>query len=309
MPDRLTVTHHAKVNAPAQVIFDLLADVERWPQFFLPGVHAEYLEREPGSDLVARWALAGDQVRRWVSRRTLDRAGLSIHQEQAEPVAPVTAASAHWSLAPQGETATLVEVRHDIETTAGKELLAGETDRNGQAQLDSLAETAENYGDLSERVISFEDSLFIGGDTKDVYAFLYEADKWPQRVDHVSRIDMTEDVPNVQFFDMDTATPDGVPHTTRSVRLCFPHDLIVYKQTKLPALLDAHTGHWKLTATPEGTVASARHTATIKRSALPLLGDGTTVAGARRYLRRVLAANSLNTLRCAKAYAEERAGV
>src|SRR5262249_9834981 len=160
----------------------------------------------------------------------------------------------------------VVEVRHDIEATGEADLLAGETDRSGQAQLDSLSETAENYRDLGERVISFEDSLFIGGDTADVYAFLYQADKWPPPVNHASRIDMTENVPNVQFFDMDAATPDGVPHTTRSVRLCFPHHLIVYKQTKLPALLDAHTGHWELTATPEGTLASARHTATIKRS-------------------------------------------
>jgi len=113
----------------------------------------------------------------------------------------------------------------------------------------------------------------------------------------------------VQFFDMDTRTPDGASHTTRSVRLCFAPDLIVYKQIRLPKLLDAHTGHWKLDSTPEGTVATARHTATIKPSALSLLGPDTTVAGARRYLRRVLSANSLNTLRRAKDFAEERAGV
>jgi len=157
--------------------------------------------------------------------------------------------------------------------------------------------------------ISFADPLFIGGALSDVYRFLYEADKWPQRVDHVSRIVLTEDTPNVQFFDMDTRTPDGSSHTTRSVRLCFPEELIVYKQIKLPALLDAHTGHWKFTVTREGVVAEARHTATIKPSALSILGPGTTVEDARRYLRRVLSANSLNSLRCAKAYAEERAGV
>jgi hypothetical protein len=118
---------------------------------------------------------------------------------------------------------------------------------------------------------------------------------------------MTEDVKNIQFFDMDTKTQDGRPHRTRSVRICFPHTLIVYKQIGLPPLLSAHTGHWKFTPVPEGIVVSARHTATIKPSALDLLRPGATVADARRYLRKQLAANSMGNLRLAKAFAEERA--
>ncbi|BFO18355.1 hypothetical protein SHKM778_47430 [Streptomyces sp. KM77-8] len=56
------------------------------------------------------------------------------------------------------------------------------------------------------------------------------------------------------------------------MRVCLPGNKIVYKQISLPALLDGHTGHWVFTETPEGVVAHARHTATIKPSALPLLG-------------------------------------
>ncbi|BFO18369.1 hypothetical protein SHKM778_47570 [Streptomyces sp. KM77-8] len=90
------------------------------------------------------------------------------------------------------------------------------------------------------------------------------------------------------------------------MRVCLPGNKIVYKQISLPALLDGHTGHWVFTETPEGVVAHARHTATIKPSALPLLGEGTTVADARKYLRRVLSTNSLQTLRYAQQFAEER---
>lgn len=310
MSDILRLSHRAEVNAPAPVLFDLIADVERWPQYFGAGVHARYVTRAPESDVLERWALAGETVRSWMSRRWLDRTGLRIRQEQLAPVAPVHSAVVVWSLHPDGDTTSLVQLDHELTVAPGAlETTAEETDRNGQAQLDALAEAADDHGDLRRRVISFEDSMFIGGTAEDVYEFLYAADKWPRRVDHVSRIDLTEDVRNVQFFDMDTQTPDGTPHTTRSVRLCFPPHLIVYKQIRLPALLDAHTGDWRLSPTSEGVVATARHTATIKRSAVPLLGRDTTVDDARRYLRRVLSANSMNTLRCAKAFAEERAGV
>jgi len=32
---------------------------------------------------------------------------------------------------------------------------------------------------------------------------------------------------------MDTVSPNGSAHTTKSYRVCFPHDRIVYKQTTL----------------------------------------------------------------------------
>ncbi|PZM97533.1 MAG: aromatase, partial [Actinobacteria bacterium] len=68
------------------------------------------------------------------------------------------------------------------------------------------------------------------------------------------------------------------------------------------------TGHWRFSPTEEGLIVAARHTVTVKPSALEVLGPGTTVADARRYLRRVLSANSMKNLYLAKTYAEERAG-
>jgi hypothetical protein len=103
-------------------------------------------------------------------------------------------------------------------------------------------------------------------------------------------------------------TPDGRAHTTRSVRICFPNRKIVYKQIGLPPLLTAHLGHWLFEENPEGLIASARHEATIKPSALSLLAPEATVQDARRYLRKVLSANSMSNLRIAKDLVERPAG-
>ncbi|MFJ9743106.1 aromatase/cyclase [Streptomyces sp. NPDC101166] len=307
------VRHTASVKAPAERCHTLIADLDAWPQHFAPAVHAEILERrDDGAQLVRRWAVTGpSSVHTWDAWRRLE-SGWRINLDQVEPDAPLASMRATWTFETAASGTTEVVVTHeftlrddapdDAVNTIGADL-----ESRTPGQLESLRQTAGAWEELEPRVISFEDPLFIGGRLEDVYEFLYAADKWPDRVPHVTKLDLTEDTPGVQFFDMHTHTPDGREHTTRSVRICLPQHKIVYKQIGLPALLDAHTGHWVFIETPEGVVAHARHTATIKPSALSLLGEGTTVTDARKYLRRVLSTNSLQTLRYAQQFAEERA--
>ncbi|GAB4052950.1 SRPBCC family protein [Catellatospora paridis] len=300
-----TETQRAEIAAPAAVAFEIINDLRHWPQFFPDGVHAE-----PDADgaNVRWWALDGDAVRQWSTTRTVDKAGLRVVTEQAACAAPLVSVRTEWTFAPQGGQACEAELTVTVTAAPGEQGADA-----AAAQLEGAEEIvarvkglAERWDELEQLVISFEDPLFIAGQPQQVYEFLYAADKWPERVPHVTALSMTEDQPGVQFFDMDTVTPEGRAHTTRSVRVCLPHK-IIYKQIGLPKLLDAHTGHWHFVETPEGVTVHARHTATIKPSALNLLGEDTTVADARRYLRRVLSTNSLQTLRHAQAYAEEPA--
>ncbi|WP_067794017.1 SRPBCC family protein [Actinomadura formosensis] len=293
----------AKVAAPAEAVFDLIADAPAWPQFFRPEVHAEYLSRGDGSDLLRRWFLTPEQdaVRVRTYRRVLDRGALRIAFENDEE-----RTTGAWTFTPLSPDETGVELRYEPGSAGGS--VPAELASEAAAWIDGITRAAEPPGgDLGDLVLSFEDTLFIGGAAADAYAVLYEADKWPERIEHVARLDMSEDVPGIQFFDMDTRTPDGAEHTTRSVRVCLPERLIVYKQINLPKLLAAHTGHWRFTPTREGLIAGARHTVTVKPSALGILGPDATVEDARRYLRRVLGANSTKNLQLAKRWAEDGA--
>lgn len=306
--------HSVTAQAPAQLAYDLLVDVARWPQYFTPIVHTEHDKvdgAQSETDLVTVWALRGaDTVRTWTSRRTLDRTNLRITFVN-DPVPPgLSTAGGEWIFTPQPDGGTKITVRHEFTLAAGAPedavtRLTAEFANNSVRQLDELKAAAERADELAELVVDFTDPLFVCGSVDDAYRILYEADKWPQRLPHVRGLTMTEDVPNIQFFDMLTTTPDGHEHTTRSVRVCLPPHKIVYKQISLPPLLEAHTGHWTFTPAPEGLIAAARHTATIKPSALHLLGEGTTVADARRYLRRALGNNSMTNLRLAKKFAED----
>ncbi|MFD9908757.1 aromatase/cyclase [Streptomyces sp. NPDC059063] len=304
------VDHGVTIDAACETAFELVADVERWPQFHLPAVHAHVAHSNEKGDLVQHWSLAGDSaVRTWRTVRRTDRPGRRITFSYMDVEPPATEIRGEWVFTELAQDRTRVELRHHVVAPADADLgpLLDRLGQDSKEHLETLRDTAERRAELDELVLSFTDPLFIAGSIEDAYDYLYRADLWPERIPHVVGLDMTEEVPNVQFFDMDTKAPDGSIHTVRSVRICLPPNLIVYKQISVPPMLDAHTGHWRFIETPEGVIAEARHTSTIKRSALSLLGAGTTVPGARRFLRRLLSSNSMSNLRLAKTYAEERA--
>jgi C7-C12 aromatase (ARO/CYC) len=306
------VEEKTPVRAPVQVCRDLVTDLAGWSQLHRPAVHAEPLSRDASGELVQRWYVTGpDTVRTWRERRTVEEDGRRITFVHEPADAPLADHRGSWTVEEQPDGTTLAVLRHEFalldpdpaEATRRIDLLR----RDSREELETLSYAAEHRDELGELIISFEDPLFVAGSVPDAYTYLYEADKWPERIPHVVRLTMTEEVPNIQFFDMDTVSADGSKHTTRSVRICLPNQKIVYKQTQPPATMTAHAGHWMFTPTAEGLILGARHTCTIRPEGLHLLGEGTTVAAARRYLRKVLSANSMGNLRLAKAYAEERA--
>ncbi len=306
----LSTEHSVTIDAPARVVFDIVADVAAWPPIVASVIHAEQAPIGDAADRVSMWVLRdGEQVHAITTSRELDRDGgvITFRDEQAE--APLADSRGRWTIVADSGDRTTLRLSHEFMLAAGADADTRVTvEQNDQALVAALAEAAGRYKELPELIVAFEDPLYIDGDVQAVYDLLYHADEWPERFPHVKRIDMTEDVPNVQFFDMDTVTPDGRAHTTRSVRICFPNRKIVYKQIGLPPLLTAHLGHWLFEATPEGLIASARHEAAIKTSALAILKPDATVGDARRYLRRVLSANSLSNLRIAKQLVETPIG-
>jgi C7-C12 aromatase (ARO/CYC) len=311
---REVVAREVTIPAAAETVYINVADLSSWPQFHPAAVHAETVRRDLDGVLVRHWALAGgSSVRTWESRWQFDPAARRIRFTHESPPAPLRSLEGEWTFEDRPDGACRASLSHTFTFDAADrdrtEAIAASLTRNTQELLDTARDTAARREELGSLVLSFEDSLFVAGAVRDVYTFLYEAAAWPDRLPHVSRLVLQEETPNIQFFDMETKAPDGSVHSTRSVRVCRPEHLIVYKQTVLPALLDAHTGHWRMVETPEGVLASARHTVTIKRSALPLLGEHTTVNDARRYLRRSLSVHAVRNLTLAKDYAEELAGV
>ncbi|MEU7721812.1 aromatase/cyclase [Streptomyces tibetensis] len=314
-PSSVDVAHTVAVPAAPAVVFALLADVERWPLIFPPTVHARFLERAPddgGPERLQLWATANGGVRTWTSRRVVDPVRHRIAFGQDRPVAPISAMGGEWIVraAPGGSEVVLTHsyaaVGDDTETLAWLEKAV---DSNSRAELAALAEAASDAATGRETGFTFRDSLHIDGTAAAVHAFLDRAEHWVERLPHVARVELTEDLPGVQILEMDTRTADGSSHTTRSVRVCAAPHSIHYKQLLTPALLRVHTGSWLLTEDDEGVTATAEHTVVLETDAIGrVLGAAATEEQARAFVQDALSRNSSATLRQAKAFVEGMPG-
>ncbi|WP_371480181.1 aromatase/cyclase [Kitasatospora sp. NBC_00315] len=304
--------HRIDVAADPDAVYALVSDVTRWPGAFGPTIHAQRLEFDGRDERIQLWATANGEPKTWISRRELlpEQRRVSFRQEVSQ--SPVAAMRGEWIIEQLPGGGAGVLLTHDYtpveDVPDAAEWIARAVDRNSEAELASLRAAVEGGDRRGDLELDFEDTVVIDGPLAAVYAFLYEAGEWPVRLPHVSRLELREESAGLQYLEMDTKAVDGNIHTTASIRVCFPQERIVYKQLKLPPLLDLHLGCWTLTATPEGRVtASSRHVIRINPEKVSLLGEGKTVQDAKAFVRNALGTNSTATLNHARAFAEAQA--
>lgn len=304
------VEHDITVLAPAAAVYRLIAEVENWPRIFPPTVYVDHVERGVNEERIRIWAVANGEPKNWTSRRKLDPQALRIEFRQEVSTPPVASMGGTWIIEPVSETESRVRLLHDYtaidDDPAGLKWIEEAVDRNSRSELAALKTNVELATASEELLLSFQDTVQINGSAKDVYDFLNEAQLWSERLPHVATVSLTEDVPGLQTLEMDTLTKDGSVHTTKSIRVCFPHERIAYKQIGLPALMRLHTGYWQLEENDNGVAATSQHTVVINTDNIAkILGDEAGVAEAKAFVQNALSTNSRATLGYAKDHAEQ----
>jgi aromatase len=306
------VEHEITVHASAAEVYRLIAEVENWPRIFPPTVYVDYVERSGAEERIRIWATANGEVKNWTSRRVLDPAALRIEFRQEVSAPPVAAMGGAWVIEPVTAGNCRVRLLHDyraIDDDPGQlAFIDKAVDSNSRSELAALKANVElDDGAAEGRLLQFADTVRIDGSAKDVYDFLNEAQLWEERLPHVARVALAEETPGLQTLEMDTRAKDGSTHTTKSIRVCFPHRRIAYKQVTLPALMSLHNGYWQLDEDGDAVLATSHHTVVINTANIPkVLGDAASVAEARELVKNSLSTNSRTTLAHAKLYAEGR---
>lgn len=302
--------HETTVSAPARQVYDLIADVDYWPRMFPPTVHAEQIECGEGGERIRIWATANGEAKGWTSWRTLDPGRMSVgfRQEVSQP--PVAAMGGEWRVEELDPGRCRVVLLHDFRAVGDDPekivWIEKAIDRNSGSELGALKTAAERRHDRSELELTFEDTVRVDGDPQDLYEFVYAAGLWQERLPHVVRVRLEEATPNLQTLEMDTRAPNGSEHTTRSIRVCFTDERIVYKQLVTPALMTVHTGAWTFGTDGGQAVITSGHTVVLNPdNVTTVLGDGATLDDARAFVRDALGKNSTATMNHAKTHAEE----
>jgi len=306
------VEHTITVDAPAAEVYRLIAEVANWPLIFPPSVYVDQVERGATDERIRIWATANGEPKNWTSRRTLDPDKLRIGFQQEVSAPPVAEMNGTWIIEPVGAGETRLRLLHEYRAIDDRpedlDWIEKAVDTNSRSELPSLKASVEQATRTEELTMSFSDTVRVGGAAEDVYDFINDAQLWSERLPHVVTVKLTEETPGLQVLRMDTRAKDGSTHTTESVRVCFPHRKIAYKQTTLPALMSLHTGYWLFEVAPDSSIlATSQHTVVINAANIvSVLGAEAGVAEAREFVRAALSANSTATLRYAKEFAESR---
>ncbi|PKK13866.1 MAG: cyclase [Thermomonospora sp. CIF 1] len=306
------VSHRIDVAAPAQAVYRIVADVSRWPLYFPPTVRAERIDGDDAEERIRIWALANGELRTWESRRRLYPDRHRVEFEQTRPQHPVAAMGGAWTIRPRPDGGCTVVLDHHYRAVdddpVGLDRIARAVDSNSRSELEHLRRAAERGDAEAELLLDFSDTETVTGPLEEVYDFIYDVAKWPERIPHVQRIEVREDTPGLQYMEMDTRSPDGSVHTTISGRVCLPRR-ISYKQVKLPPVLAAHNGEWLFEPGPDGTVTvTARHQVILDPEGIAALPDPPpSPAAAREAVRHALGSNSRATMAKAREFVESRA--
>lgn len=315
-----SVEHSITINAPAEEVYRLIAEVENWPRLFPPTIYVDRVDGDTDElgrqhERIRIWASANGEPKSWTSRRMLVPHERRIEFRQEVSAPPVGAMGGTWIVEQAADDTASCQVRllHDYSAVDDDpEKLAwidAAVDRNSESELAALKANVEigvSSAEAAELVLSFADTMQIAGRAGDVYDFLNEAQLWQERLPHVARVALAQPAPDLQILEMDTRTKDGSMHTTKSIRVCLPDSRIAYKQITLPALMAVHTGYWEIVDNGDGTVsATSQHTVVLKPEAISaVLGEQADVARAREFVHTALSGNSTATLGHAKRYAE-----
>jgi hypothetical protein len=304
--------HSITVEAAPADVLRIVADAQRWPYIFRPTVHVRVEALDAENERLHMWALGAGTVRAWTSLRTVDAAQLSVSFRQERCAAPAASLGGEWMLEPLPGGHTRVVLLHHFQAVDDDPesvgLIKRAMDQNSTAELAAVKEVAELGERFEERVLSFCDALTVDAAPEEVYDFLYRADRWPERLPHVARLELQEVTAGRQAMTMDTRNAAGEVHTTSSVRVCLPERLeIAYKQTVLPPIMAAHVGRWVVAPMPGGARVVSHHTVVLRPDAITEIhGAGTDLAEARRRVRDILGANSRTTMSVAGQASERR---
>jgi aromatase len=305
------VEHEITISAPAADVYQLIANVENWPRIFPPTIFVDYAERGEREERIRIWATANGEVKHWASRRTLDPDALRIEFRQEVSTAPVATMGGTWIIEPVSQTASRVRLLHDYtavdDDPKNLQWIDEAVDRNSRTELAALKANIESVKAAEELTFSFEDTVRIDGSAKDVFDFINEAHLWSERLPHVVTVRLEEEASGLQTLTMDTRAKDGSVHTTKSYRVCLPHERIAYKQTTLPKLMSLHTGYWTFQENAGGVTACSQHTVVLRAENITkILGPEAGIAEARDFVQNALSTNSRATLSHAKDYAEAK---
>lgn len=300
--------HSTVVDASPPVVYELITNVALWPVIFPPTVHTRVLERSAEGDRFEIWAtVSNGDVNTWRSRREFDAARRRVTFGQDHENKLFGFMGGGWTCVPLagGQTKVVLEHRYNPppDQVDARQRITRELDHNGTAELEALRNVAVLPGGVDRWLLTFTDSTELAGPAAAAREFIWDADRWPDRLPHVAGLELAAGAGDTQDMTMRTRAKDGSVHTTRSVRVLLSDGSIVYKQTQPPRALLGHSGRWEFVTDQSRTSIRSTHTFLLDPAGVAeVFGPSVPADEAMDRVRDALSANSRVTMEHASRY-------
>ncbi|QMU67360.1 aromatase/cyclase [Streptacidiphilus sp. P02-A3a] len=144
--------HTVTVEADADVVYAVLADIERYSELFPPTQASTILEESDHHQIARLVVDVSGQLQSWVTRRELNRRHRVIGYRQLESAPMIEFMGGEWRALPLDGNRTQLVITHDFAARATEavpsqeratELLRAAVETNSHADLDAVRQEAE----------------------------------------------------------------------------------------------------------------------------------------------------------------------
>jgi hypothetical protein len=133
-------------------------------------------------------------------------------------------------------------------------------------------------------VVVVVDTVSVPRPPDQVYAYLWQAAKWPDALAHVESAETRYEVGNAQIVEVVAREARGGTLTTRPARVGFPHHALAYKHLLVPPLGSSHHASLHVVTAPGGSTVTSRQVAVVDEAgARQVLGAD--LSGVRDFVR------------------------
>ncbi len=255
--------HQAEIDAPADLLYDLIADATVATMIFPTTVCVEHAERGTDEEHLRIWAAFGDELRNWTSHRLLRPGARSVIFQQDSPEPPVAFMRGQWHFDPLGDDTTKVTLSHEYRAVGdspdGVAWIEKLADRTSRGQLAALGAFAA-LGRPADARLSTAESAQLRCGPEAAYAFMRDPAGWPGLLPGLEHVSLCREKGDMQLFDLMVRDDAGSLRKTRLARVCAADGSgITFKDLVPLAPIAAHTGRWRFDKTPGGTRVRVEH--------------------------------------------------
>lgn len=272
-------SHMVICEAPADLVFPLVADPSRWPDLFKACLAVEALPSENEWQIVRIHADQGGSTTSWTTRRRVDDDAFIVDFELIDPMPYTAAMSGRWRVVPLGPEQCLLAVdrtwsiadpvahlRSDITNTRDAAAFVAQfVETNARCEMEAIAAMAASGHTATMLFVETQVDVEVSADK--IYRALVNAAAWPSFAPHCRslRVSFDDGIHQELQFEIETLTGDK--ETIRSFRVCdHINRSISFVQVEPPRALDRHHGSWSIKPTANGARVTCHHFATPKQT-------------------------------------------